>query len=139
MYYFDFWGEDVSKWSLLFCCKICLDGIGEFVDFVVVDNWFGGLLDCEFSKLGLGINVVIVCIGVGFEFFKVVEQVGVVMFEYDFKFDDMSYYQFYQMWKKYVVWLCFDGIEDVGYFRLVYEGLCLQELVVELLVEVNDV
>lgn len=138
LHYLDFWGEDASKWSLPFRCKICPDGIGESADLAAADNWPGGSPDREFSKSDPGTNAVIVRTGAGLELLQSAEQAGAVTLEYDLKPDDMSHYQLHQMRKKYAVWPRLDGIEDAGHFRPAFESLRLQELAAELPAEVND-
>ena len=132
LHYLDFWGEDASKWSLPFRCKICPDGIGESADIAAADSWPGGAPDRDTSEHDPGTNAVVVRTAAGAELLDAAARDGAVTLERDLSPEDLSGYQPHQVRKKYTVWPRLEGLARAGHVRPAYEGLRLEELAADL-------
>jgi coenzyme F420 hydrogenase subunit beta len=138
IHYLDFWGEDVSQWSLPFRCKICPDGIGEAADIAASDTWPGGSPTREDSEHDPGTNAIIARTLAGIELLESAQKDAVLTIEHDVMPDDMSFYQPHQARKKYAVWPRHRGLADEGRIVPQVNRLRIEELAGELTEDTNE-
>lgn len=128
MRYTDFWGEDESKWTLPFRCKMCPDGIGEAADIAAADTWPGGSPDPTTEDQDPGTNAIIARTEMGVALIADAERDGALVIERDIGPRDMDTYQPHQVTKKYAVWARHAGLRAAGRLTPQTERLRIAEL-----------
>ncbi len=129
--YLDFWGEDDSKWSLPWRCKICADGIGEAADIAASDVWPGGSPtreQAEDHRADPGSNAVLVRSERGRRLVEAAFEAGALVKMGERSARDLDRWQPHQVKKKRAVWARYQGMADAGHLVPQTEGLRLAEL-----------
>jgi coenzyme F420 hydrogenase subunit beta len=131
-HYIDYWGEDETKWTLPFRCKICPDGIGEAADIAAADTWIGGSPNRVDSVDDPGVNALIARTRAGEELIAAAAADGALTLDYDTVPDTVSVYQPHQVNKKYAAWARHQGLADAGRIVPQTERLRIEQLALEL-------
>ncbi len=127
-HYLDFWGEDESKWSLPFRCKVCPDGIGEAADIAAADTWPNATPDREGSVTDPGTNSVITRTQRGEALLQAALADGFLAPGGQVDVDYMSNTQPHQVSKKRFMHARFKGLNRAGQLTPATFGLRLEEL-----------
>lgn len=133
-HYLDYWGDDESKWTLPWRCKICPDGIGESADLAAADTWPGGSPRREDTD-DLGTNAIIARTLAGQQLLEAATRAGALTIESDLVPSDLSVYQPHQRRKKYAAGPRHQGLGELGRIVPATSGLRLDELAAEMPVE----
>jgi len=129
--YLDFWGEDDSKWSLPWRCKICADGIGEAADIAASDVWPGGAPTREQAEnhdADPGSNGVLIRSARGAALVDAALEAGALAKLSDHGPRDLDLWQPHQVKKKRAVWARYRALEAEGRLVPETERLRLKEL-----------
>ena len=129
--YLDFWGEDESKWSLPWRCKICADGIGEAADIAASDVWPGGAPtreQAENHEADPGSNAVLMRSARGAALVAAALEAGALASLSDHGPRDLDLWQPHQVKKKRAVWARYKALEAEGRLVPQTERLRLEEL-----------
>jgi len=127
-HYLDFWGEDESKWSLPFRCKICPDGIGEAADIAAADTWPDATPDRVASKSDPDTNSVITRTTRGEALLQEAISDGFMDREGTVDVEYMNRTQPHQVTKKRFAQARFQGLKRAGQLAPVTHGLRLDEI-----------
>ena len=127
-HYLDFWGEDESKWSLPFRCKICPDGIGEAADIAAADTWPKASPDRKGSLTDPGTNSIIARTARGQALLQAAIEDGFVTTNGTIDVNYLNDTQPHQVTKKRFAQARFNGLKRAGSLAPATSGLRLEEL-----------
>jgi len=126
--YLDFWGDDESKWTVPYRCKICPDGSGEAADIAAADVWPGGTPTEEMLTYDPGRNVVIARTTVGEQLLADAVASGHLTTGDDATIEDLNSWQPHHVRKKLSSWARQMGRRRAGAIPIEIEGLRSEEL-----------
>ncbi|HSF84385.1 MAG TPA: Coenzyme F420 hydrogenase/dehydrogenase, beta subunit C-terminal domain [Acidimicrobiia bacterium] len=126
--YLDFWGDDESRWTLPYRCKICPDGTGEAADLVAADTWPGAAPTAEWVESDPGSNAVIARTASGEQLLARAAAAGHIALGELVTVADLDLWQPHQVRKKEVSWARQAGRRVAGAVPIEIEGLRSDQL-----------
>ncbi len=126
--YLDFWGDDESKWTLPYRCKICPDGTGEAADIVAADTWDGGTPAPDELEGDQGSNAVIARTGAGARLLEAAAAASALTIGREVTIEDLDRWQPHHVRKKQVSWARQAGRRIAGVMPIDIEGLRSEDL-----------
>ncbi len=121
--YLDFWGDDESKWTLPYRCKICPDGTAEAADLVAADTWPGGTPTPELLTSDPGRNVTLARTEAGADLLEAAVAAGYLTVGDDATIGDLDRWQPHHVDKKKWSWARQTGRRLAGGIPIETEGL----------------
>ncbi len=112
--YTDLWGDDETKWTLPFRCKVCPDGIGEAADVAAADTWPGGSPDPATEDRDPGTNAIVIRTAAGLELVESAARAGAIILEKDVDPRYMDSVQPHQTKKKLAARARWNGLAAEG-------------------------
>jgi len=121
--YLDFWGDDESKWTLPYRCKICPDGTAEAADVATADTWPGGTPTEEMLAVDPGSNVTIARTAAGAQLLRAAAASGHLNLGDKATIEDLNQWQPHQVDKKRWSWARQTGRRLAGGIPIEIDGL----------------